>query len=147
VSRDLADRKQEGDALLVLALIQIKQADLTGAADSISRVLVIADERDDDELRFYALFNRPDIWMKSCDVATPSKLSDLPPLTAAFQDCLHKVDLAVRDYMQAREVASRQGWASLARQMDAFIKHAEMRAELARSMMDHLRSIMDPQNR
>jgi tetratricopeptide (TPR) repeat protein len=147
VSRGLADKKQEGDALLVLAQIQIKQADLTGAADSISRVLVIADERDDDELRFYALFDRPDIWLKSCDVAIPNQFSDLPPLHAAFGDCLHKDDLAVRDYTQAREVASRQGWAGLAQQMDAFIKQAEMRAQLARSMMDRVRAIMELQNR
>jgi tetratricopeptide (TPR) repeat protein len=147
VSRGLADKKQEGDALLVLAQIQIKQADLTGAADSISRVLVIADERDDDELRFYALFDRPDIWLKSCDVAIPNQFSDLPPLHAAFGDCLHKADLAVRDYTQAREVASRQGWAGLAQQMDAFIKQAEMRAQLARSMMDRVRAIMELQNR
>src|SRR5919201_4868862 len=143
VSRGLADKKQEGDALLVLAEIQIKQADLTAAADSISRVLVIADERDDDELRFYALFDRPDIWLKSCDVAIPNQFSDLPPLHAAFGDCLHKADLAVRDYTQAREVASRQGWAGLVQQMDAFIKQAEMRAQLARSMMDRVGAIME----
>src|SRR5262249_39226064 len=147
VSRGLADEKQEGDALLVLSLIQSKQADLTGAADTISRVLVIADERDDDEVRFYAVFDRADISMKSCNVPNPNSVSDLPALNAAFRDCLQKVDLAVRDYTQAREVARRQGWAGLARQMDAFIERAEVRAQLARSMMDNVRSIMDVQNR
>jgi hypothetical protein len=83
----------------------------------------------------------------SCDVAIPNQFSDLPPLHAAFGDCLHKADLAVRDYTQAREVASRQGWAGLAQQMDAFIKQAEMRAQLARSMMDRVRAIMELQNR
>jgi tetratricopeptide (TPR) repeat protein len=136
VSRGLADKKQEGDALLVLAEIQVKQADLTGAADSINRVMIIADERDDDELRFYALFDRPDIWMKSCDVAIPSSPSELPAVIAAFRDCLHKIDLTVRDYTQAREIARRQGWVGLAREMDAFIKRAEMRAQLVRSVID-----------
>jgi tetratricopeptide (TPR) repeat protein len=136
VSRGLADKKQEGDSLLVLAQIQVKQADLTGAADSINRVMTIADERGDDELRFYALFDRTDIWMKSCDVATPTKVSDLPPVIAAFRDCLNKIDLTVRDYTQAREVARRQGWAGLAREMDAFITRAEIRAQLVRSMID-----------
>ena len=136
VSRSLADRKQEGDTLLVLAQIQLKQADLTGAADSINRAMIIADERGDDELRFYALFDRTDIWMKSCDVAPPGSASELPTVIAAFRDCLHKIDLAVRDYTQAREAATRQGWAGLAREMDAFIRRAEMRAQLVRSMID-----------
>ena len=118
VSRGLADRKQEGDALLVLAEIQIKQADLTGAADSISRVLAIADERDDDDLRFYALLDRADIWMKYCNVPNLNSLSDLPSVNAAYSDCLQKADLAVRDYNKpARWRAGKVGPGSPARWM------------------------------
>jgi tetratricopeptide (TPR) repeat protein len=136
VSRGLADKKQEGDALLILAQIQTKQADIAGAAESVNQAMIIADQSGDDELRFYALFERTDIWMKSCDVAPPSSVSELPTLIAAFRDCLHKIDLTVRDYTQAREAATRQGWAGLAREMDAFISRAETRAQLVRSMID-----------
>jgi hypothetical protein len=113
-----------GDALLVLAEVQLKQNDIAGAADSIDQAMIIADERGDDELRFYALLDRTDIWMKSCDAARPSN------------ECLHKIDLAVRDYTQARAAATRLGWAAFVREMDAFISRAEIRAQLVRSLMD-----------
>jgi hypothetical protein len=50
-----------GDVLLLLAEIRVKLADFAGAADSINQALTIADERGDDELRFYALLDRADI--------------------------------------------------------------------------------------
>jgi len=124
LSRRLTDKKLFGDALLVLAEIQVKLADFAGAADSINQAMIVADERGDDALRFYALLGRTDIWMSFCDAARPSN------------DCLQKIELAVRDYTQAREAATRLGWAGLVRAMDGFISRAELRAQLFRSMLD-----------
>ena len=105
----------------LLSEVQLAQADLSGAADSISQALMIADERGDDELRFYALLNRSDVWMKSCDLARLSK------------DCLPKIDLAVRDYTEARAAATRLNWAGLVRMMDDFMRHGETQARLVRA--------------
>ena len=72
--RPLPDRKLFGDALLVLADIQVMLADFAGAADSVSQAMTIADERQDDGLRFYALRDRGGIWMAMgfCDVVRPT---------------------------------------------------------------------------
>ena len=118
-----------GDLFVVLAEIQVKLADLSGAADSVNQAIIIADERDDDELRFYALLERADIWMTmgSCDAIRPS------------DDCLQKIELSQRDYTQAREAAVRLGWAGLAREMDGFISRNERRAQIVRSVLDFQR--------
>jgi tetratricopeptide (TPR) repeat protein len=126
LSRGLTDKKLLGDVLLVLAEIQGKLADLAGAADSVNQAMTIADEGGDDALRFYALLERADIWMimGSCDAVSPGN------------DCLGKIELAQRDYTQARVAATRLGWGGLAREMDGFISRNERRAEMIRSMLD-----------
>src|SRR5262249_7665431 len=105
----------------VLSEVQIAQADLSGAADSLNQTMIIADELSDDELRFYAFLDRADIWMKSCDLTRPSK------------DCVEKIDLAVRDYTQARAVATRLDWTGLVREMDGFITRAGIQAQAVRA--------------
>ena len=129
LSRGLTDKKLLGDLFVVLAEIQVKLADLSGAADSVNQAIIIADERDDDELRFYALLERADIWMTmgSCDAIRPSN------------DCLQKIELSQRDYTQAREAAVRLGWAGLAREMDGFISRNVRRAKIVRSVLDFQR--------
>jgi tetratricopeptide (TPR) repeat protein len=125
LSRGLTDKKLLGDLLLVLAEIRVKLADLSGGADSVNQAIIIADERGDDELRFYALLERADIWtMGSCDAFPPSN------------DCLQKIELSQRDYTQAREAATRLGWAGLVREMDGFISRNEQRAQIVRSVLD-----------
>jgi hypothetical protein len=126
LSRGLTDKKLLGDLLVDLAEIQVRLADLSGAADGVNQAIIIADERGDDELRFYALLERADIWMTmgSCDAIRPSN------------DCLQKIELSQRDYAQAREAATRLGWAGLAREMDGFISRNEQRAQLVRSVLD-----------
>lgn len=126
LSRGLADKKVSGDVLVVLAEIQVKLADFAGAADSIDLAMIIADERGDDALRFYALLERADIWMTmgACDTVRPSN------------DCLQKIELSQRDYTLAREAATRLGWAGLVREMDGFISRNERRAQIVRSVLD-----------
>jgi len=123
--RPLPDRKLFGDALLVLADIQVKLADFAGAADSVSQAMTIADERQDDVLRFYALLDRGSIWMAMgfCDAVRPT------------DRCLQQIDLALKDYAAGHATATRLGWAGLAREMDGFIWRAELQAQNVRSML------------
>jgi CHAT domain-containing protein len=123
LSRGLADKKVFGDALLVLAEIQLKLADFSGAAASVNQAMTIADERHDDALRLYALLDRADIWytMGRCD---PDRLSSR---------CVQQLDLAVQDYRRARETAARLGWAGLVRTTDGLIRHTEFQAQNIRS--------------
>ena len=123
--RPLPDRKLFADALLVLGDIQVKLADFAGAADSVSQAMTIADERQDDGLRFYALLDRGSIWMAMgfCDAVRPT------------ERCLQQIDLALKDYAEGRATATRLGWAGLARQMDGFITRAEFQAQNVRSML------------
>ena len=123
--RPLPDRKLFGDALLVLADIQVKLADFAGAADSVSQAMTIADERQDDGLRFYALLDRGSIWMAMgfCDAVRPT------------DRCLQQIDLALKDYAAGHAMATRLGWAGLAREMDGFIWRAELQAQNVRSML------------
>src|SRR5262245_55750181 len=126
LSRGLPDKKLVGDALLVLAEIQIKLADFAGAADNINRAVSVADESGDDALRFYALLDRADVWMTMgfCDATRPT------------ENCLQQVDRALRDYAQARAVATRLGWAGLVSQIDGFIGRAALRAQNVRALLD-----------
>jgi CHAT domain-containing protein len=131
LSRPLTDKKTLGDVLLLLAEIRVKVGDYAGAADSINQAMAIADERGDDELRFYALLDRADIWriMGSCD---PARMSN---------DCAQRFDLAIRDYGQARETAVRLGWAYLAREMENAGGRIEFQARMLRSTLALSKSI------
>jgi tetratricopeptide (TPR) repeat protein len=123
LSRTLPDKKLFGDVLLVLAGIQVALGDFAAAADGIKQAMTIAEERGDDEQRFYVLLERAGMGTGSCDAAHPT------------ERCLQQIELALQDYAQGRALATRLGWSGLAREMEGFISRAESMAQLIRSKL------------
>jgi tetratricopeptide (TPR) repeat protein len=123
LSRALPDKKLFGDVLLVLVGIQVGLSDFAAAADGIKQAMTIAEERGDDEQRFYVLLERAGMGTGSCDAAHPT------------ERCLQQIELALQDYAQGRALATRLGWSGLVREMEGFISRAESMAQLVRSKL------------
>ena len=124
----LAETTQDKDvlarALDVLGIVQIAQGDIPGASDTLNREVAVAAEAADPIAKYYAYFNRSDVYHelgKRCD------------FQREFDPCYQALDRARADLEQAQAIARSLGYPGLARQTEQFIANVEARRALIRS--------------
>jgi CHAT domain-containing protein/tetratricopeptide (TPR) repeat protein len=118
------DHKALFDALDIRGLVQVDQGDLAAASESLQRAFEAAKASSEPDSLFFAYFDRADVYYKladQCDFARDTKI------------CQRQYDLAAADYQQAREIAQRQGWTGLAREVDGLLSNLDLRRGIARS--------------
>jgi CHAT domain-containing protein len=110
------------DALDVLAQVQVTQADLNAATESINRALALPAIKDDH--LFYGYLDRADIYLGKAEGCHQKQQK------ADFDVCLQALDRCRADYRKAAALAKGMGWSGLEQQCEGFIKGADQRAWL-----------------
>ena len=119
-------------ALDVLGTIQIAQLDLVAAGATFNREVTVAATAPDRVAPYYAYLNRSDVFLKTAERCDFQR---------AFESCYQAVESANADLQQAVAIASRLGYAGLARQAEGFIKTLEQRRALIKSQERMTRTV------
>lgn len=115
----LTDKTFLFDALDIQAQVNLKQGNFNAAAENLNRAFELPGIS--DELTFYALLDRGDVYLKIAEQCDYQR---------NFDACLQAVDHTKDDYRKALAIARKLGWTGLAKQIEKFLSDADMRAEL-----------------
>ena len=106
------------------AQIQIRNGDLAGASDMLSRAFAVIEPLNDRARLFYGYLDRAEVYQK---------IAEKCDFQRTFKVCLGAVDLSKADYEQALALARSLGYEGLAKQTEEFLQMLEGRRALIRS--------------
>jgi CHAT domain-containing protein len=108
-SSSIPDRGLLLDALCLQCEVDLGRGELFSASDWISRAMALRPQVRDEALLFYALHDR---------AAVGVQFAKLFESRSAHEVCLERMELALRDAIEARDLAQKLGWDFIASQAD-----------------------------